>query len=593
MLTARLPETAPSTASSSVGSDVERELELVTEKQPQDGPSFPIAAAPPPPPRTKAESTMPPIPSLGHLSLDQNSPSESEGDDQETVESKPLEGVVTCEGCRAWEEKFNAMQLEHTSVNNRLSATVAELHTVKKLNEEIELRSKAEKDLFEERTGSFEQRIDEMGQRLDALMKRYQEYRRATESEFSRLEREREAAQMEIMEIEEHYRTLLGKRRNAAAEMSAPIDLPSNKEDLELYALQMREDLLSTNVSREHLMQRLDSQIAINRDQLLDERQRRMKAEESMRQHMWEANERTAELMRANEVASQAAAAREAAERAAEKASMEAKQCRWLTRFESLSHLLRSWGSFSPILLLVGWLSAGQPTFFGGSFCASTHPAPTRRCRPHAFDARLRGHMLPPLTQVAVVFLTGALIGKSHSTGAITDCRATSLVSLTKLQETAESLRRATEEVAQLRSRVVSLQCDLETSEKVSKDFVQLEKQREQTHELRWQDPEDVSNCSGCKAAFPSGAAGLQTKLNCRHCGSIFCSQCCSKLIPPSGNRSKPAPVCDMCHTLLVKDAAPYFSTGDFSRDSEDKPGDPIPSRGPPRSIVQTLRRDQ
>ncbi len=51
---------------------------------------------------------------------------------------------------------------------------------------------------------------------------------------------------MEIMEVEEHYRTLLGKRRNAAAKMSAPIDLPSNKDDLELYALQMREDLLST-----------------------------------------------------------------------------------------------------------------------------------------------------------------------------------------------------------------------------------------------------------------------------------------------------------------------------------------------------------
>ncbi len=53
---------------------------------------------------------------------------------------------------------------------------------------------------------------------------------------------------MEIMEVEEHYRTLLGKRRNAAAEMSAPIDLPSNKDDLELYALQMREDLLSTQL---------------------------------------------------------------------------------------------------------------------------------------------------------------------------------------------------------------------------------------------------------------------------------------------------------------------------------------------------------
>lgn len=46
--------------------------------------------------------------------------------------------------------------------------------------------------------------------------------------------------------MEEHYRTLLGKRRDAAAEMSAPIDLPSVKEDLELYALQLREELLST-----------------------------------------------------------------------------------------------------------------------------------------------------------------------------------------------------------------------------------------------------------------------------------------------------------------------------------------------------------
>lgn len=51
---------------------------------------------------------------------------------------------------------------------------------------------------------------------------------------------------MELSEVEEHYRTLLRKRHDAAAEMSAPIDLPSSKEDLELYALQMREELLST-----------------------------------------------------------------------------------------------------------------------------------------------------------------------------------------------------------------------------------------------------------------------------------------------------------------------------------------------------------
>lgn len=58
---------------------------------------------------------------------------------------------------------------------------------------------------------------------------------------------------MEIFEVEEHYRTLLGKRRDAAAEMAAPIDLPSNRDDLEHHALLMREDLLSIKwVSSSH-----------------------------------------------------------------------------------------------------------------------------------------------------------------------------------------------------------------------------------------------------------------------------------------------------------------------------------------------------
>ncbi|VDM34552.1 unnamed protein product [Hydatigera taeniaeformis] len=82
---------------------------------------------------------------------------------------------------------------------------------------------------------------------------------------------------------------------------------------------------------------------------------------------------------------------------------------------------------------------------------------------------------------------------------------------------------------------------------------IQLERQREQTQEVRWQDPEDVTQCSGCKRPFETG----MVKQNCRHCGAIFCSACLARVIPPSGTRSRPAHVCDMCHTLLVKDAAP------------------------------------
>lgn len=51
---------------------------------------------------------------------------------------------------------------------------MAELHTVKKLNEETEIRAKAEKALFEEKTANFEKRMDQIGQRLDELLKHYQ-----------------------------------------------------------------------------------------------------------------------------------------------------------------------------------------------------------------------------------------------------------------------------------------------------------------------------------------------------------------------------------------------------------------------------------
>ncbi len=72
-------------------------------------------------------------------------------------------------------------------------------------------------------------------------------------------------------------------------------------------------------------MQRLDAQTAAHRDQLTEERRKRVQAEELLRQRMQEANERIAELTRANEAATQSAAARLAAERAAERAAMEAK----------------------------------------------------------------------------------------------------------------------------------------------------------------------------------------------------------------------------------------------------------------------------
>ncbi|XP_043264629.1 rab GTPase-binding effector protein 1 isoform X1 [Colletes gigas] len=117
--------------------------------------------------------------------------------------------------------------------------------------------------------------------------------------------------------------------------------------------------------------------------------------------------------------------------------------------------------------------------------------------------------------------------------------------------------------VAELRQRVTSLQQELDTSEAVQKDFVrlsqslqvQLERIRQAGSEVRWQHEEDVEECPSCHTSFTV----TKKKVHCRHCGHIFCQSCLSHVVK-SGPKQRPSRVCDVCHTLLVQDTAPYFS---------------------------------
>ncbi|PBC32559.1 Rab GTPase-binding effector protein [Apis cerana cerana] len=117
--------------------------------------------------------------------------------------------------------------------------------------------------------------------------------------------------------------------------------------------------------------------------------------------------------------------------------------------------------------------------------------------------------------------------------------------------------------VAELRQRVTSLQQELDTSEAVQKDFVrlsqslqvQLERIRQAGSEVRWQHEEDIEECPTCHTTFTV----TKKKVHCRHCGHIFCQSCLSHVVK-SGPKQRPSRVCDVCHTLLVQDTAPYFS---------------------------------
>ncbi|XP_046824649.1 rab GTPase-binding effector protein 1 [Vespa crabro] len=133
----------------------------------------------------------------------------------------------------------------------------------------------------------------------------------------------------------------------------------------------------------------------------------------------------------------------------------------------------------------------------------------------------------------------------------------------TKYEEVLREKEKADLAITELKQRVTSLQQELDTSETVQKDFVrlsqslqvQLERIRQAGSEVRWQHEEDVDECPSCHVTFTV----TKKKVHCRHCGHIFCQSCLSRVVN-SGPKQRPSRVCDVCHTLLVQDTAPYFS---------------------------------
>ncbi|CAD7090186.1 unnamed protein product [Hermetia illucens] len=133
-------------------------------------------------------------------------------------------------------------------------------------------------------------------------------------------------------------------------------------------------------------------------------------------------------------------------------------------------------------------------------------------------------------------------------------------VQVIDLREANEKLEKAHSDS---KSQIKILQDELSTSEHVQKDFVKLsqslqitlEKIRQADTQVRWQDDEDVEKCPNCSVLFTVTCR----KQHCRHCGTIYCDKCLTKTVP-SGPRNKPARVCDICHTLLIPNTAPYFS---------------------------------
>lgn len=133
-----------------------------------------------------------------------------------------------------------------------------------------------------------------------------------------------------------------------------------------------------------------------------------------------------------------------------------------------------------------------------------------------------------------------------------------------KVSELEKEKEKMESAITELKGRISSLQRELTEAETVQMDFVrlsqslqvQLEKIRGSDTEVRWQHEDDVEVCPRCRQNFTTE----RKKQHCLHCGRIFCPSCLTHTVS-SGPNNRPSEVCDVCHTLLVKDTAPYFST--------------------------------
>lgn len=79
----------------------------------------------------------------------------------------------------------------------------------------------------------------------------------------------RQSVEEQLNRLKFQYDKLLGKHRAQADVMQREaIDLPQTVEELQLFTLQLREELIESKASREHLEESLKSEILFMRDQV-------------------------------------------------------------------------------------------------------------------------------------------------------------------------------------------------------------------------------------------------------------------------------------------------------------------------------------
>ncbi|XP_028396421.1 rab GTPase-binding effector protein 1-like [Dendronephthya gigantea] len=142
-----------------------------------------------------------------------------------------------------------------------------------------------------------------------------------------------------------------------------------------------------------------------------------------------------------------------------------------------------------------------------------------------------------------------------------------------QLQNSTKENDNLVNDVKQLKAQLHSLNSQLNNSEAVQRDFVQLsqslqvklEEMKESQKEIKWEHEDDVSSCRKCEKPLDVP----QDKHHCRQCGRIFCDNCTKQTLSTHSSQL-PLRLCTDCGTTEKIQNVPSGENIDKSTDMDD-----------------------
>lgn len=199
---------------------------------------------------------------------------------------------MACEMCNNYELQLQEVQyregvlhLEISSHEKTIKQLKEELKKEQKFRAELEEKYNEEAKKAEQVTRALSTKVDEGQKMINKLTSKFNNSEKDFNELVNGLINQVESLKKELTRVSHENEILLGKTLARAAQlMSEEINLPQAQDDLQLYALKQREDLITALVAKERIEDTLKAENVFLKEQLIGEQQSNKNLEENFAQ---------------------------------------------------------------------------------------------------------------------------------------------------------------------------------------------------------------------------------------------------------------------------------------------------------------------